>query len=197
MSKKIITPEGTLSFPHLDVPVADTNEDGSPKGKPKYSLQIRWDKGTDLSAMQAAVIEAAVEKFGPKGATMVKTGQLKTPFRTDWEAKSMPEGTVYTNMRTEQQPGLALPWKDAATGKVAVLDPENHAEIKKIFYPGARVRVAATAYFYDVKTNKGITFGLNNIQKLGDGPRLDGRTAAQDEFEPTQELAPADLTDLE
>jgi hypothetical protein len=33
--------------------------------------------------------------------------------------------------------------------------------------------------------NKGVAVALNNVQKLGDGPRLDSRMAAEDEFEAT------------
>ena len=40
-----------------------------------------------------------------------------------------------------------------------------------------------TAYGYDKAGNKGVAFGLQNLQKLGDGERFSGRTAAEDDFD--------------
>jgi len=39
------------------------------------------------------------------------------------------------------------------------------------------------AFAYDRAGNRGISLGLNNIQKLADGERLDGRLKAEDDFE--------------
>lgn len=184
MSKKIITPEAALSYPHLDEPAAAMNG----KGDPKYGCSLLFAEGSDLTAAQAAVIEAAVEKWGPKAVQMLKTGALKSPFRTDWEAKGYAEGTTFINVRSTQAPGLVK------RNLTTVTDKE---EIKKEFYAGAKVRASIAAFAYDNSGNKGVSFGLNNLQKLGDGPRLDGRRAAEDEFEALPELAAADLSDLE
>lgn len=190
MSKKIISPECVLSYPHLDEPVAAMNG----QGEPKYSCTLLFAEGADLAAMQAAVIEAAVDKFGAKAVQMLKTGALKIPFRTDWEAKGYPEGTTFINVRSAQAPGLVYAHRDPGTKKPAIVPGDK---ITEVFYAGAHVRASLAAFGYDTSGNKGVSFGLNNLQKLSDGPRLDGRKAADDDFEATEELAPADLADLE
>jgi hypothetical protein len=195
MSKKIITQEVTLSFPHLDEPTVPANG----KGEPKYSASLLYPAGADMSAEQAAVIEVATEKFGANALQMMKQGKLVTPFRTDWESKGYPEGTIFINVRSTSQPGLVYPHKDPKTGKPALIEQDK---IKEVLYAGAKVRASIVAFAYEYREGnavmkKGISFGLNNLQKLEDGPRLDGRKAADDEFEATQELAPADLSDLE
>lgn len=205
MPKKIITQEVTLSFPHLDAPMLAKNG----KGDPKYSVSLLYAPGANLDAERAAVMEAATEQFGEKAIQMLKTGQLASPFRTDWELKGYPEGTTFINPKSKTQPGLVYAHRDPTSQKPALVVPglvsgdyqlteADKKRIKDVFYPGAKVRASLTAFYYDYEgMKKGISFGLNNVQKLGDGPRMDGRKAAQDEFEPTTDLVPADLSDLE
>ena len=52
-----------------------------------------------------------------------------------------------------------------------------------------------SVFAYDKAGNRGISFGLNNVQKLGDGERLDGRLKAEDDFDPIEDK-PAKLDDL-
>jgi len=60
------------------------------------------------------------------------------------------------------------------------------------------VRASVTAFAYDRPESKGVSFGLNNIQLLdGTTPRLDGRKAAEDEFEADASMQPASLDDVE
>lgn len=204
MSKKLITPQAILSYPHLDEPQLPQNK----KGKAKYSVSLIFVTGSDIAAMQAAVIEAAVDKFGQGAVAKLKSAGLKQPFRTDWEAKAYPEGSTFFNARSEQRPGYVYLWADPKTKKPALVIPAtidptyqltdaDKEKIREVFYPGALVRASVTAFGYDTEGSKGVSFGLNNIQKLGDGPRMDGRKAAEDEFEADASLQPADLSDLE
>ncbi|PWG75044.1 hypothetical protein DF186_14750, partial [Enterococcus hirae] len=39
-------------------------------------------------------------------------------------------------------------------------------------------------FTYDVSGNRGVAFGLQNVQKLRDGDPLGGRTKPEDDFEP-------------
>ncbi len=193
-TKKVITPEAILSFPNLDKPVVPANG----KGEPKYSVALIFPAKSNLQEIDAAVMEVAEEKWGAKAKQMLKTGQLEVALRSDAEAKGYPEGARFFNARSKERPGLVHPYKDEATGKPALVTED---EIKKVFYPGAKVRASVTVFAYEYTEEgrvmkRGVSFGLNNLQKLGDGPRLDGRKKADDEFEATQELAPADLADV-
>lgn len=187
MGKSIVTPVGTLSYPHLAEPQkADQN------GKQKYSCAIVFAPGTDLTALRVAALEAAEAKFGKAikaGATSIpiaramEIGTIRSPFRVDGEAKGYPAGSVFINVRSDNAPGCVY----------ADLRPEKDKdEIKRNFYAGAQVRVSVSAFGYDSNGNKGVSFGLNNIQKIAEGERIDGRKSAEDEF--TAELAePGDL----
>jgi hypothetical protein len=61
---KVVTPKFRLSFPELFEPKAFENQAA------KYSIQMLFDKKTDLAPLKAVVKKAANEKWGdnlPKG----------------------------------------------------------------------------------------------------------------------------------
>lgn len=199
MGTRVKTPKAILSYPHLDKPQAP-QEDG---GVPKYSgafiftpetLKDPAEKALYV-AMQNAVVEAAVAKFGEqKGKEMLAKKQLKTPFRTDWESKDYPEGSIFINARSNNQPQAVYSYADPSDPKKPARIPAE--KLKEELYAGALVRASVSAFYYDKKGNKGIGFGLNNIQKLGEGERIDGRAKAEDEFDVDMSSAPADLDAL-
>lgn len=189
MSKIVITPEATLSFPHLLVPHAV--KEGDPL---KYSASFLFAQDVSIASLEAALMEALLEKWpAPKGQQMLQIGKLKWGIRNDWQAKQYPEGTRFVNARSDNQPGLVMPWADPTTKKAAIPTPD---QIKKFFYAGAKVRAQLSAFIYDRPESKGVTFGLNNVQWLGHGKRLDGRQEAVDAFEVVQ-AEPVDLADVE
>ncbi len=196
-SKKVITGPAVLSYPHIAEPTTMNGDNGQP-GKPKYSTSLVFlpaEDGTppNLAELEAAVLAVAEEAFGTKAALMLKNKTIASPFRLDGEAKGYPAGAVFINVRSEQQPGVVYSHR-GPDGKPAIV-PQD--EIETVFYPGAIVRASISAFAYNFNNmKKGVSFGLNNLQKLSDGKRLDNRLAAVDEFEATEDLAPADLSDL-
>lgn len=50
-------------------------------------------------------------------------------------------------------------------------------------YSGCYARVSINLFPYNSNGNKGISAGLNNVQKLADGESLGGRARAEDEFD--------------
>lgn len=188
-----MTPVGTLSYPHLDVPTQNTDDKtGQPIGKPKYSAAIIFPAGTDLSKLQEMADAAGRAKWGDKYAAMKKNFRYSS-IRTDSEDKGYPEGSSFINARTEQKPGLVYPWAAEGSTKPAVV-PED--KVKEVFYPGAKVRATVAAFAYDRNGNRGVAFALNNMQKVGEGERLDNRVAAENEFDVDLTATPADLGDL-
>lgn len=212
MAKRIITIPGTLSYPNLDKAIPPKNG----KGEPKFSAAFLFHPGTFINkggmavtvtaeqvagfekSLWAALVEAAEETYGTKAAQMLKTGALKNPLRKDWEAKGYPEGTLYFNARSSNAPGLVYPWADPESVKAGKPKAQKipQDKITKELYPGARVIASVTAFYYD-NESKGVSFGLNNVQLVGDGPRLDSQKAAEDEFSADAALTPADLATLE
>jgi hypothetical protein len=63
-------------------------------------------------------------------------------------------------------------------------------------YGGCYVRASLSVYAYDQSGNKGVSFGLRNIQKVGDGEAFGGRTRAEDDFTPVDASASADVDDM-
>lgn len=193
-ARRATTPTGILSFPHFFTPQSFKNKDGT-MSKPTYGGVIVWtpDMKVDLASLKQVVQVAGIEKFGAEAfKKLLKSGKLRSPFRNSDEDENSryPEGSVYINAKSTEQPGLVGRYKDPATGKaVRITDPEA-------LYPGALVRFSVTAFGYDHMGNKGISFGINNVQKMGDGPRLDSRVKAEDEFD-AEDAAETDLSDME
>lgn len=185
----VVTPKAILSYPHLDQPQAPQKGQA---GKPKYSATLVFPEGTDLSTLQAAVMKAGEEKWPGKFAEMLRVGAVRSPFRKDAEAKGYAAGSVFVNVRSEQKPGVV--YLHAGADKKPATVPAD--KIKEDLYPGALVRGQIRAFAYDSNGNKGVSFALNNIQKLGDGERLDNRQAAEDAFEADLSAAPADISAL-
>jgi hypothetical protein len=201
MATKLITPKAILSYPHLATP----QEADQPGKKAKYSASLVFAPGTDLTPLRAAALEAATEKFGktykvgPKGSQTevpikeaLEKGLLRSPFRTDVEKKGYAPGSTFINVRTEQKPQVVY----AHAGEDGKPVPMPAEKIAEEMYPGAIVRGSITAFGYDQAGNQGVSFALNNLQKLAEGERLDGRVNATEEFDAQLGQAPADLEAL-
>ena len=188
-TSKIITPTGTLSYPNLAKPRAV--QAGQ---KEKYGVALVFPPGADLDALKMAALAIATDKCGglEKAKTMIKVGSIHWPFNSDWEKKGYPEGSTYINARSDNKPGAcyAYPGEDGKPASMA------DADIEKELYPGAQVRLSVTAFWFDKGLKKGVSFGLNNVQKLGEGPRLDNRKEAREEFDADLNAKPADLASM-
>ena len=187
---RVMTPPAILSYPHLFEPVA-----GPDGGEPKYSATFIFPKGTDLAVLKAAAMAAGRAKWGAKFEEGLRNGSRKFPFRTDVEEKGYPEGSTFFTARSKQAPGLASRYK-GPNGKATPITkeqqvPGNAGEL----YAGCMVRASLVAFAYD-NVSKGVTFALNNIQKLDEGKRLDNRRAAEDEFTDNLSDEPASLDDV-
>jgi Protein of unknown function (DUF2815) len=181
MADKVITPKFRVSYPALFEPKE------TPSGELRYSTTMVFDKDEDLSALKKAAGEALQERWGAKAMEMVKKQQLKWPFR-DGSEKFGP-GTIFLNVSSKQQPGVVDRYAGPDGRPRPITDPDE-------VYPGCYARASVRPFTYDVNGSKGVSFGLNNLQKLADGERLDGRMKAADEFDPT-EAGPADLDSVD
>lgn len=178
---KIITPEFRVSFPNVFQP----RKKKDPKEKDKYSLCMLFrvketpeskaagEAVVDLLPLKQAVVDCLTDKFGvdrtkwPKG--------LRLPFRQGTEdgKKEMEgygEGVEFVNVSSTIRPGLV------DQKRQAIIDPSE-------FYAGCYARAEINAFYYEVSGNKGVSFGLNHIQKIRDGEAFSGRGKAEDVFE--------------
>lgn len=163
---KVVTGKVRLSYVHVWEAVAI--EEGQPK-KFSAALIIPKSDTVTLSKINAA-IEAAKEIAKSKlgGKLPVK---FKLPLR-DGDAEREDEayaGCYFLNANSSTKPGIV----DKNVNLIL-----NQDEV----YSGCYGRASINFYFFDTKGNKGIAVGLNNIQKLEDGPALSGRSKPEDDF---------------
>jgi hypothetical protein len=167
-----------LSYPKIAE--GEENDDG----KLIFSAAFITTEGSNIADIEKAELAAARDKWGVDAQEMLADGEIASTFRRS-KADVKKAGAPYVNARAEERPGCVL------RDKTRVTDP---TEIKNIFYAGALVNVSLHAFPYDRKGKKGVSFGLNNIQFVADGPRLDGRKRAEDEFEVLDEPGDDDLS---
>ena len=177
MSNRVLTPVFRVSYPNVFKP-----RKNELSGKEEYSLVALFAKGDDLTALKQAAQAAAEYKWGPDQKKWPKN--LRLPFRDQGDrAKEengkeiLPagyeKGAIYLNLKCTERPGLV----DA---KVQSIIDESE------FYAGCFARATVHAYAYDQAGNRGISFGLENIQKVKDGETLGGRIKATDAFTPIE-----------
>lgn len=172
---KITTGIVRFSFTHLTEPYAIS--DGQ---EPKYQTMIlipKSDKKTYekiVNAQKEAFKDEAQGKL--KGLTFDKT---KTTLKDgDDVAGERPECADHwtMNVSTKNKPEILGTQRDADGKLKAITDDEE-------IYSGMYGRVSLNFFAYNSNGNKGISCGLNNVQKTKDGDVLGGgRTNAQDDF---------------
>lgn len=173
-AKRIHTPKGIMCyvFAFKPKPARVDAKTGQPQGEPKYQIVMYWPKKTDLSELEEAIEQAAIEKFGPKAPAMLASGKLANPLRDAEEFED--------NGAPFDKPGYVMSFK--STDRPGVVDEDGEPIMEKSdFYSGCEGRVSANIRAYD-NVSKGVTGYLVNAQKLGDGERLSGNPSAEDDF---------------
>jgi hypothetical protein len=181
--KRFTTPVFRVSFPHLFE--ATKASDADKDAKPKFSLSAIWtpgkfsDKDKALwAAIGKELNRVALEAFKKPWKDL--PDNIKRGLR-DGAAKEgldgYGEGTKFANLTTYNRPGVVNLAKEP-------IGPE-HGNADEI-YPGCYARATVSVYSYGLKPGskgKGVAIGLFNVQKVKDGPRLDNRVAAEDDFD--------------
>lgn len=174
--RKTQTPMFRASFPWLFEPQPPM--EGS-QGEPKYSVVMLFDeaarKTPEFKAMKDLANAAIREKWGDKPPS-----NLRNPFRDGSEKSELDgyEGMVFVSASSKMQPGVVNGRLQRIISKE--VDPDG-------FYAGCYARATVTAYAYDKAGNKGVAFGLQNVQKIKDGEAFSQRTRAEDDFEATED----------
>lgn len=172
--KKLVTPVFRLSFPHVFEPQTMRRDDGS-MGDPKFGLSAIFepDKFSPKDkerwkAMMALADATSLAAFKKKIADL--PANFKRPIRDGAEKEDLgyPAGSKFGNFTSKFKPGVVD--RDGAP----IIDREE-------IYPGCYCRATVTCYHY-TNVGKGVAFGLNNLQKIADGERLDSRTDAAEDF---------------
>lgn len=173
----IITPKCRISFPVLFEPKAQ-GKDG--EGKKKYSVAVLIPPDCNLQLLKDDATRAAKEKWGEK-----MPANLKSPFLDagKYEYEGYENGWTLIRSSSIQKPGVV-----DAKG-------QNIGDDSTQVYAGRWACVSLRAFAYDNSGNRGVSFGLQNIQLLDhDTPIAGGRPQAEDEFAPVPEVGGATAT---
>lgn len=162
MSK--ISPVGRVSFPNLFVPSAFKNEE------PVFDLKLIFGKEIDLTEMKKEAERVAKEKWGTK-----LPKDFYSPFRDGDESD-----------RKEYQNAIYIRFKRKTEKKAPqVVDARKQPITQESgdMYAGCYARVSYSTFAWGDERRGGVSFGLNNVQKVRDGEPLDGRTNADQDFD--------------
>ena len=169
---RLITPKFRVSFPQVFVPKAI-----DPTQPAKYSIQMLFDKvfenpkDQELWNNMKDALKGAIAAKWPDAANRPKN--IRIPFRDGAEKEGF-EGygadVVFMNASSKDKPGIVDQNKNVIT------DPSQ-------FYAGCYARATLTVYAYTKVGNNGISFGLQNLQFMGNGNPFAGRKKASEDFD--------------
>jgi hypothetical protein len=172
---KVITGKVRLSYVHLFEPYS--NQEGQEK---KYSVTLlipKSDKKTvsDLRAAQQTALENGKAKtFGGSIPKVWHDTIHDADEEADLDKNPEMEGHYYMAISSKTKPGIVDRNRDPIDDSTEV-------------YSGCYARVSVNAYPYSNSGNKGVSFGLNHVQKLADGEFLGGRSKAEDDFDAVED----------
>lgn len=170
-ARKCTTPKFRASYANVYVPTAI--EEGQDK---KYNIAMLYDADEDISAMKKAVRAAAVEAWGKDKEKWPKKRRM--PFRSgDKDKPGNPEyaGKIFVSASCKEAPGVIDRRKKPITQESGD------------FYSGCFARATLIAFHYKKAGNEGISFALQNVQKLEDGDKLSGKRDAAGDFDDLEE----------
>ena len=176
MTTKVVTGRVRLSYTSLFEARASRDNPGA---EPKFSTTILIPKSDTktLAAIKAAQEAAIAAKWPKRPAKIASTLH-------DGDGVKEKTGEPYG-------PECKGHWVMSVASKVrpnvvdASLQPILDASMVR---SGDYARVSINAYCYDTSGNRGVSFGLNNVQKLADGEPLGGgRSRAEDDFTAVEE----------
>lgn len=166
---KVITGKGILSYAHIFKPQA-----GIGGGEERYSTSFIISKSdtATITNLEKAIESAIKEGISRYGSKFGKAANFRNPLR-DGDIEK-PDDAAYTdsyflNVKSKTKPGVVD--KDLNE----IIDPSE-------VYSGCYARLSIVAFPYSVNGSTGVSFALQNIQKLADGTPLGSKARAADDF---------------
>lgn len=166
---KVITGKSRLSYAHLFKPQA-----GIAGGEEKYSVStiIPKDDKETIEKVEKAIEKAIKEGVARYGAKFGKSANFRIPLRdgdVDKPDDAAYKNSYFLNVNSKQKPGIV----DKDVNPII-----DQSEV----YSGCYGRVSIVAFPYSVNGSTGVSFALQNVQKLADGESLGGKARAEDDF---------------
>lgn len=171
VATKVITGPVRLSYVHV------FEKYSSQEGQdPRYSAVLMIPKSDTktynaLRAAQQAALEAGkTTKFGGKIPQTWKDTIHDGDADADLDKNPEYKGHWYVNATSRDRPGIV------DQNVQPILDSTE-------VYSGCYARVSLNAFAFNTSGNRGVSFGLNHVQKVADGDFLGGRSRAEDDFD--------------
>ncbi len=187
---QVTTPKFRVSFPNVFIKKAFKG------GEAVFSLVMLYDKKNkdELADMLNLIKATAIDEWGEVPDEVLDMSLSTCPF-SDGDKKPYDgyAGTFYARAASQYPP--------------VVLDTGNYnKDIKpqailteEEFYSGCYARASVTVFTWGKEFGKkGVSFGLQNVQKLADGEPFSGRGDPLADFEPIipEETEIADTDDI-
>ena len=180
-----VTTKGRFSYAHV---LKAHSING---GEPAYSVDLLIPK-TDAAAIQK--IQAEITRVFNE-AIPTKFGGHKP---TNWRSPLIDGDTIVDKKTGKLRPETAghyvLRAKCSQDQPPEVVGADRQPIFSaRDFKSGDYGRLSGNFYAYNNSGNTGISFGLNNVQKLAEGEAFDGRTSAENDFDdvPAEYATPA------
>ena len=181
---EILTPKLRCSYPTLFEPRPSVQGGDDSR----FSILLLIDK-KDTNAVEKikTAIKAAFDYGKEKKMWTEKPANFRNPLRDadnepNYAGKDWCAGHYLLSCKTKKDSTLADKPEvysletDSTTGKnIKITDPKE-------IYGGCYVRCRISSYPYDVGGNRGVSFGLEAVQKLADGDELSGRASDKEVF---------------
>ncbi|MCP4538515.1 MAG: DUF2815 family protein [Chloroflexi bacterium] len=149
----------------------------------QYSIMMLFPKGADMKILEEAKIAAAKEKWGDGARKIVESPKFRDPIK-DQGSLVNKSGDLYGGM-VKGAPCVQASCKESfGRPGIVNLEGQDILDVGDV-YSGAWYRATVRAYGWEHPVGgQGVSFGLENVQKLEDGERLGGgRTKANEDFE--------------
>lgn len=194
-TEKILTPEFRVIYPDIFKKVAYhkasekyVNEEEALslgiEDTLRYSINMIWDKSTDLSNLFGIIKQAAHEKWGSN-----LPANLHNPIRP---------GTEITDKEGNYKPGFGpeVVFTKASTKlSIWIVNANNDKIINPDeLYSGCYAWANVTAWAYSVGNNQGVSLNLHSLQKTKDGERIITGVDNSNDFKPLASQNPANYS---
>jgi intein/homing endonuclease len=175
---QVTTGKVRFSYAHLTEPHA-----AQPGQDEKYSVQLLIPKSDTKTldkinnAIEAAKQAGKSSKWGGKIPKNLKIILRDGDEEHDTEDEPAYKDTMFMNVSSNNKPGI-VGTQRGEDGKLKAIEDEDE------IYSGMYGRASINFFPYDANGSKGVSAGLNNVQKTADGERLGGgHTKAEDDFD--------------
>ena len=153
------TPKFRVSYPHLFKP--KLNELSN---KYEFTVHALFPKNTNMKPFEKAIDAAVKDMWNGK-----KPAKFRHPIKDgdEMDNPQYEDHWVISFKSSEDYPPRVVTRRKNSDGKFIDATPKE-------FYGGCYAHAVVNAFAYDTKVNKGVSFGLINIQKLEDGEKFGG-----------------------